>query len=69
MLESGRIQRFKCGYWCCFTVALSVQLGALSAQETPALVLSVRVRVARPDPGCGVQGPFWCGGRDTRLCG
>lgn len=43
-----------------FTVALSLQLNALSAQETPALVLGVRVRVVRPDPGCGAPGAFWC---------
>jgi hypothetical protein len=46
--------------WCGFAVPLSLQLGVVSAQGTPAVAPGVRVRVVRPDPGCGAPGAFWC---------
>ena len=48
------------GIYCSCAVALSLQLGTLNAQEPPALAPGVRVRVVRPDPGCGAPGAFWC---------
>src|SRR5436309_2036721 len=41
---------------CCFALALGLPLGALGAQETPALAPGVRVRVTAPD-GWGDVGP------------
>ncbi len=56
---SCRIEYVK-GICCCFALALSLQLGTLNAQEPPVLAPGVRVRVVRPDPGCGAPGAFWC---------
>ena len=43
-------------------VALGIvlQVGALNAQDAPALAPGARIKVVRPDPGCGVPGAFWC---------
>ena len=46
--------------WCCAAVALTLQLGTVSAQQASLLAPGARVRVVRPDPGCGAPGAFWC---------
>jgi hypothetical protein len=58
--ESCGKQLMKRFRWCCFAVPLSLQLGGASAQETPLVAPGVRVKVVRPDPGCGAPGAFWC---------
>ena len=38
--------------WCRFALALGLPLGALGAQQGPALAAGARVRVIVPNPGC-----------------
>ena len=44
----------------CLAAVLGFPLAVLRAQETLPLATGSRVRVIRPDPGCGAPGAFWC---------
>ena len=54
------IRRCRPARCACLALVIGLPIAVLGAQNSPPLAPGARVRVIRPDPGCGAPGAFWC---------